>query len=102
MNHYIKNLKAFLSQQAPCFGYDDANSILDMLYYYYTTENPVDSGVIRCQFAEQEKILSKLSLEDNTALFFVTTDLCVAHARKGFLDGVQVGLRLFEELEELS
>ena len=66
--HYIENLKSFLAEQAPCFAYDDANSVLEMLYYYYTEANPVDNAVIRCQFKE--------------------------------LDGVQVGMRLFTELQQ--
>ena len=50
MNRYIEKLKTFLAQQSPNFGYDDANSILDMLYYYYTDTNAIDNAVIRCQF----------------------------------------------------
>ena len=100
MNRYIQNLKSFLAEQAPCFGFDDANSILEMLYYYYRNDNPVDSATIRCQFKELQDILCRLSFKENDAVFALTVDLCVAHERQAFLDGIHVGLRLFEELNE--
>ena len=31
MNRDLKKLKAFLAEQSPNYGYDDANSILDVL-----------------------------------------------------------------------
>lgn len=99
MNRYIQKLKSFLDEQAPCFGYDDAQSILEMLYYYYTTANPVDSGVIRCQFRELNAVLEQLPFQEEDAVFTLVCDLCTAHERKAFLDGILVGMRLFTELE---
>lgn len=98
MNRYIENLKSFLAEQSPCFGYDDANSILEMLYYYYTVANPIDNALIRCQFKELKDTLCNLSLSQFEAIFSITGDLCVSHERKAFLDGIHVGLRLFDEL----
>lgn len=102
MNRYIKSLKSFLAEQTPGFGYDDANSILEMLYYYYSLANPVDNAVIRCQFKELNDILKSLSWEDSELLFAVTGDLCVAHERQAFLDGLHVGLRLMEEIDTVE
>ena len=101
MNRYIENLKAFLSEQAPCFGYDDANSLLEMLLYYYTTANPVDNAVIRCQFRDLNDILRNLTVDENDAVFSLTEELCIAYTRQAFLDGIHVGMRLFTELEGL-
>jgi len=101
MNNCIEKLKAFLAEQSPCFGYDDANSILEMLYYYYTTANPVDNAVIRCQFRDLDNTLSHLTLAENDAIFSLTCNLCTAYERQAFSDGVQVGLRLFTELCDL-
>lgn len=101
MNRYIENLTSFLTEQTPCFGYDDANSILEMLYYYYTMANPVDNAVIRCQFKELNDVLCHLSLSENESVFALTGDLCVAYERQAFPDGIHVGMRLFSELNEL-
>lgn len=101
MNRYIKNLKSFLAEQPPNFRFDDANSILEVLCYFYCVANAVDSGVIHCQFHELNDILSKLSLDENDAVFSITADLCAEHTRRAFLDGVYVGMHLFDELSEL-
>lgn len=101
MNRYIESLKSFLTQQSPGFGYDDANSILEMLYYYYTVANPVDNALIRCQFKELDGILSRLSVAENDEVFSLTSALCMAHERQAFLEGIHVGMRLFSELEGL-
>lgn len=99
MNRYIEKLKSFLLEQTPKFAYDDARSILDMLYFYYMDSNSVDSAVIRCKFCELDKVLSKLSLADCDRVFLLTVELCVSHARHAFSEGVQVGMRLFTELQ---
>lgn len=101
MNRYIENLKSFLAEQAPNYSYDDINSLLEMLYYYYTISNPVDNAVIRCQFKELNDVLCHLSLKEIDAVFALTGDLCVAYERQAFLDGIHVGARLFSELNEL-
>lgn len=82
-------------------SYDDAHSLLEMLYYYYTAGNPVDNAVIRCQLKELNDVLSYLPLSENDAVFSFVVDLCITHERQAFLDGVHVGMRLFSELNEL-
>ena len=100
MKRYIEKLKNFLSEQSPDFGYNDADSILEMLYYCYTEENAVDSAVIRCQFKDLDDILSKLSWSENEKVFCLAIDLCICHAKQAFTEGVQVGMRLFTELQD--
>ena len=99
MNRYIDNLKAFLAEQTPKFPYCDANSVLDMLYFYYTDSNPIDSAAIRCQFSELDNVLSKLSFEDCDRVFLLAVGLCLSHAKLAFTEGVQVGMCLFTELQ---
>lgn len=101
MNRYIENLKSFLAEQTPCFGYDGAESLMEMLYYYYTVANPIDNAVICCQFKELNDILRRLTVEENDGIFDVVSDLCTAHERQAFLEGICVGLRLFTELSDL-
>ena len=102
MNRYIQNLKSFLAEQTPSYSFDDANSILEMLYYYYTSSNPVDNATIRCQFKALNDILRQLPTEQNDAVFVLAGDLCTAYERQAFLDGIVLGVRLIEELRELS
>ena len=98
MNKYIKKLNQFLEQQVPDYGFDDAQSLLEMLYCYYTQANPIDTAVIHCQFKELDDILSKLTLAENNAVFGLTCGVCAEYEKKAFLEGIHVGLRLFMEL----
>lgn len=102
MNRYIENLKSFLSEQSPRYGNDDANSLLEMLCYYYTEHNPVDNGIIRCQFKELDTILSKLSFSDNNAVFHLTGTLCAAYEKQAFEGGIAVGWKLYTELNQIQ
>ena len=102
MNRYIENLKSLLTEQTPHYGYDDANSLLEMLCYYYMEQNPVDNGIIRCQFKALDEILSKLSFSDNNAIFHIAGTLCATYERQSFMDGVSVGWRLYTELSEIQ
>ena len=100
MNRYIQNLKSFLSEQAPSFRFDDANSILEMLCYYYCSANPVDNGVIRCQFKALHDVIRPMTVEESDAVFNIVSDLCLSYERQAFSDGLRAGMRLFWELEE--
>ena len=101
MNPYIENLKQFLESQVPNYGYDDADSLLQMLYYYYTVANPVDNAEIRCRLKSHDRILNRLTIKEQDTLFNTTSGLCTAYERQAFLDGIHVGLRLFTELSDL-
>lgn len=100
MNRYIEKLKGFLAEQNPNYGYEDAGSILEMLYYYYSENNPIDNAVIRCQFKELNDVLKCLSWDQHETVFATTCNLCSAFERKAFMEGIHVGLRLFCELSD--
>lgn len=102
MNKYVENLKSFLAEQSRGFKYDDTNSILEVLYHYYSEANPIDSAVIRCQFKELDDVLCHLSLVENNAVFSTTCNLCASYEKQAFLDGVSVGLQLSAALEDLE
>ena len=102
MNLNPKSLKSFLANNRPNFGYDDANSLMEMLHYYYTICNPVDNAAIRCQFNHLHEILYRFTPEDAETIFSVTADLCGSYERQAFIDGIHVGIRLFAELSEID
>ena len=99
MNRYTENLKSFLTEQPVNFKFDDGNSILEVLCYYYCTSSSADNALIRCQFKELNDILSKLTLAENDAVFALTSDLCTSHVRQAFIDGIRTGFHLLNELE---
>ena len=102
MNPYIQKLKVFLAEQSPNFKYDDTDSIMEMLCYYYCSANPVDNVVIRCQFKELGDIMRPMSLDESDALFSLVSNLCLSYERQAFLNGLSVGMCLFHELSTLE
>ena len=53
-------------------------------------------------FKKLDDILCKLSLSENDVDFSIACDLCIAHDRQAFLDGIHVDMRLFSELAQLT
>lgn len=100
MNPYIQYLREYLTNKHINYGYSDAESLLDMLFYAYTLDNPIDNEDIKRNFAHLNQILSRLTLEDNNTVFTTASELCHDHAKQAFLSGVIVGSRLFTELSE--
>ncbi len=101
MNPYIEKLKQFLISEPPVIKDDSASTILELLCYYYCSANTVDSALIRCQFSAAENALPKLSIKEYDAFFDITTHLCTSYEKKAFMDGVRVGMQLFQELNDL-
>lgn len=101
MNPYVEKLKLHLLEQTPDYGYGDASSLLEMLYYYYTTANPINNESIHDHFNRLDNILTPLSWEENNAVFDLTCMLCSEYERRAFLEGVHVGVRLITELSEI-
>ena len=98
MNPYVARLKAYLAEKVPDYEFADGQSLLEMLHYYYTCANPIDSGLIRCQLGEVDKYLKKLPMEDADQIFAVVSGLCAEYEKKAFIAGIQVGTRLIHEL----
>lgn len=99
MNTYIEHLKEYLLNKQPNYGYKDAHSLLDMLYYYYTQDNPIENQKIKASFAHLDNILALLPLQDNDTVFVLTANLCNEYAKQGFIAGIITGTHLFAELE---
>lgn len=98
MNPYIEKLQAYL-QDIP-ERREDGGSILELLCYYYTEENAVDTTIIRAGFQRMDSILCKLSLQDNDAIFGLTVGICSEYSKQAFLAGARTGARLILELQQ--
>lgn len=99
MNPYIEALKRHLAEKPPDYGYADANSLLDILYYFYTELNPVDNSAIRQRFGELGEFLDGRTLEEQDRIFGLLCGIYEELERQAFFDGFYVGLRLAAELE---
>ena len=98
MNPYIEKLNTYLNEHPPKYGYPSAQSILEMLYFYYTECNPMNTDTIKQGFSKLDRLMSHLTLKENDEVIYTLCDLCVQHERLAFIAGVNVGIRLSSEL----
>ena len=98
MNPYIIKLNDYLTEHPPNYGYRDVDNLLDMLYNFYSENNPVNSTAIKQSFEKLEHFLDRFSLTECDGVLDILCDLCSQHEEQAFRMGVQVGVRLFNEL----
>ncbi len=100
MNHskYRKALQANIALHPPDLGDCDCETVLDQLYLAYAESHESDPQEIRDGFKELDTLLAHLPLADNNSVWHLCCQLCMAYERKAFLDGLQYGAHLMNEL----
>ena len=101
MNNIAKRLKAYMDKHSVDLGDTDCKTVLDQLYQAYAESHESDPPEISEGFKELEEHLCSLPLEDNNAVFTLCCHLCTAYEHKAFLDGLQYGAHLINELKYL-
>ena len=97
MNTFFETLKAHIEQNPPNYG--DGESVLTMLYEAYTEVNRMDDGTIKKDFNGLYSLMNGMTLTQMDAILNPVCKLCKDHQRSGFVEGIQLGLQLGEELE---
>lgn len=98
MEAFIYTLRKQIAIQAPNFG--DGESVLTLLYEAYAECNKMDNGTIREDFNELYRLMNGMPLRDMDKIIYPVCTLCRDHQRSGFVDGVQVGMLLAEEIQK--
>ena len=93
-------MKAYLETHPFDSGSDDCTTVLDQLYLAYANSLESDPPEIRDGFKELDDLLGDLSLDDNNAVWNLCCQLCTAYEHKAFLDGLQYGTYLMQELQK--
>ena len=99
MDNIAKRLKAYMDKHPIDLGDTDCETVLDQLYQAYAESHESDPPEIRDGFKELDDLLGNLSLDDNNAVWNLCCQLCTAYEHKAFLDGLQYGAHLMEELK---
>ena len=99
MDNIAKRLASYMDKHPIDLGDTDCETVLDQLYQAYAESHESDPPEIRDGFKELDNLLSELSLEDNNAVFNLCCRLCSAYERKAFIDGLQYGVHLINELK---
>ncbi len=98
MTEIAKRLKAYIDMHPFNPGDSDCETVLDQLYQAYSESHESDPPDIRDDFRELDAPLGHLPLDDNNAVFNLCCHLCSAYEHKAFMDGLQYGARLLQEI----
>lgn len=98
MHPYVERLRQELDKAQPCYGYSEADSLLEMLYMWYVEWNPINSDQIQRDFFSLEAYMSGCSEKQIDEAQDIVSCLCQNHEKLAFLEGIRVGVRLAAEL----
>lgn len=98
MKKYLAALQAKEStQQAPLCA--DADTVLELLYNtYYEHVCTDDTDAIKQAFDELYHSMTGKTLKEKDEIIDTICNLCRLHQQTGFIDGIQLGIRLAGEL----
>ncbi len=99
MDKIAERLKAYIDTHPFDPGDSYCETALDQLYQVYAESHESDPTEIGEGFKELEEFLCTLPLDDNNAVFNLCCRLCSAHERKAFIDGLQYGAHLLNEIK---
>lgn len=94
MDEMIKAMREYVKQKAPT----DGESVLEMLYEYYSEHQPYDNKQIRTDFHLLYQQMNGMPLKEVDKVIYPVCALCRDHERSGFIEGVKIGIRLAEEI----
>ena len=100
MDKIAQRLKAYIDTHPFDPGDSDCETVLDQLYQAYAESHESDPPEIRDGFKELDNLLGSLPLDDNNAVWNRCCQLCTAYEHKAFLDGIQYGTYLMQELQK--
>ena len=98
MTDFYEILKSHIDSDPPSFG--DSDSVLSMLYEAFAEANPMDDGRLKQDFHELYQVMNGMPLREMDQIVYPVCTLCRDHERSGFIHGIQVGIRLAQELAE--
>lgn len=100
MEEYFRALETYVASRKLNLG--DGESILSLLYEAYGDVNRIDDDQIKADFGELYRLLNGMSLREMDWIINPVCTLCRDHERNGFVHGVQVGVRLTQEIQNVE
>ena len=97
MEEYVQALEIHVASRKLILG--DGESVLSLLYESYGNINPMYDDQIKADFAELYQALNGMPLQEMDWIINPVCALCRDHERNGFIHGVQVGIRLAQEVQ---
>ena len=100
MKKYLTALQAKEATQQANFG-KDADTVLGMLCCtYYELNCNQDTDEVKQAFDELYQAMTGKNLKEKDEVIYATCRLCSLHQQTGFIDGLKLGLRIAQELNQ--
>ena len=97
MEEYYRALETYVASRKLNLG--DGESLVSLLYEAYGDVNRIDDDQIKADFGELYRLLNGMPLREMDGIINPVCALCRDHERSGFIHGVQVGIRLEQEVQ---
>ena len=97
---YIQALETYVASRK--LNLEDGDSVLSLLYEAYGDVNRIDDDQVKADFAELYRLLNGMPLQEMDWIINPVCTLCRNHERNGFVHGVQVGIRLGQEVQRIE
>ena len=99
MKKYFTALQAKEATQQANFG-NDADTVLGMLCNtYYELNCNADTDEVKHAFDDLYQSMTGKTLKEKDEVIYATCRLCSLQQQTGFIDGVRLGLRIAQELD---
>ena len=96
MEQFFETLKRHIAEHPLNFG--DGDSVLTMLYECHNENNPYDNEQIKADFNDLYQHMNGMPLQEMDRIVYPVCKLWRDHEKSGFVNGVQVGIRLVHEI----
>ena len=94
MEEFLRKLSAYIAKHPPALHSEDADTILDALFWVYSEAVCADGQAVRQHNENLNRLLNGLPAERVNTIIDNVNDLCWEHARLGFINGFKLGMRL--------
>ena len=100
MEEYLRVLESYVASCKLNLG--DGESLVSLLYEAYGDVNRIDDDQIKADFGGLYRLLNGMSLREMDRIINPVCTLCRDHERNGFMHGIQVGVRLAQEIQNVE
>ena len=100
MEEYLRVVENYVASCKLNLG--DGESVLSLRYEAYGDINRMYDDQIKADFAELYQALNGMPLQEMDWIVNPVCALCRDHERNGFMHGIQVGVRLAQEIQNVE
>ena len=100
MEEYLRVVESYVASCKLNLG--DGESLVSLLYEAYGDVNRIDDDQIKADFGELYHLLNGMTLREMDWIVNPVCAPCRDHERNGFMHGIQVGVRLAQEIQNVE